>query len=227
MLAYQPEARPPEIQLLNMGEFGRRPDFMAELPALDVLPIVERVGEWYVLAEKTELKALDWSLEAEERRSLVVPVIGLSQDRNNDARTVYQVYKREYGSLTPKSKGALTIQNRGERFESPASNWLAFDPELARQLGWVMSPTGFFQWQTIDGSPRVRTVWWAFGGVQRTPPRDGQVGEGWLVLVSPAGLGAIISRLGASERLVEVERSVKREGERHTIKRSTRKAVEP
>ena len=227
MLEHEPGAPPPDLPLLKMGDFGVGSGFMAELDTLQVLPTLERVGEWYVLAEKTCIKSLDWSTETEKRKSRIVPVSGHYSDRGIDPHAVYHAYKREYENLVPNSTGALTIRNRGERFDSPGRNWLAFNPQLARSLGWMLSPTGLFQWLGSDGTPRVQTVWWGFGGVQSTPPRlRDQVGEGWLVLASPSGLSAIISRFGALERHASVERSVRVDDERKTIERTITSTVE-
>jgi hypothetical protein len=53
-----------------------RTNFMADLPTLDVLPTLARVGDWCVLAERTEINSLDWLLETEELRSFVIPFSG-------------------------------------------------------------------------------------------------------------------------------------------------------
>jgi hypothetical protein len=181
----------------------------------------------YVLAENTCIRSLDWSVETEKRKASVRPDNTQLLSASADVPEVNHIYKSEYADLAPNTPGFLAIRNSGERFESPAQNWLGFNPEMARTLGWSISPKGLFEWRASDGTTRARTIWWSFGGYLCTPPHlDDQVGEGWLVVASAAALQEIISRVGSLHREVVVSRSVRRDGDKETAERTNTYSIE-
>jgi len=228
MLAREPGPRPAEVELLSVGDFGvGDPDaFVSKLDALKVLPTATGIGEWHVLAESSLIRSLDWSLATEVRESLASSD-SIRSDGSTEPPTVYHAYYREYVHLKPRVNEAVVIRNRGEQFSSPGQDWLAFNPELGRRLGWSISPNGLFRWQDSDGVAMVETMWWAYGGFQRQPPhlRD-QVGNGWLVLATSAGLRCITSLLGPLNRHVRIERSARRDGNERRNERLLIQAIE-
>jgi hypothetical protein len=221
MLRYLPQPPPTELSPLKPEGAGNRPEFIAGLATVARLPALERLGEWYVLAENTCIRSLDWSTETEERRALVRHGNTAPANMGADFPEVYHVYESEYADLAPDTPDVLVVRNRGERFESPAQNWLAFNPETARSLAWSISPKGLFEWRASDGATRARTIWWSFGGYQCTPPHlNDQVGEGWLVVASAAALREIISQIGPLHREVRISRYARRDGNKETAERT-------
>ena len=227
MLRYLPQAPPTELPPLKPEGIGNRPEFIAGLATIAKVPAIERLGDWYVLAEDTCVRSLDCSVETEKRKALVRHGNTPPGNAWADLPEVNHIYESEYADLAPDTPDILAIRNRGERFESPAQNWLAFNPEAARSLGWSISPKGLFEWRASDGATRARTIWWSFGGYQCTPPHlDDEVGEGWLVVASAAALREIISRVGQLHRDVIISRSARRDGDKETAERTDTYSIE-
>ena len=84
-------------------------------------------------------------------------------------------------------------------FDSPHPVWLAFNPQLARSIGWSPATDLLFGWLDREGKPVVWSVCWKDGIYQTPPPRlDETVGEGWAVLGSPTALSQLQNHLRVS-----------------------------
>ena len=103
--------------------------------------------------------------------------------------SVFQELTEDYHNLPP--AGPFLLVRRDHCFNQfeLKSEWLAFNPSLAHHLGWRPDPARLFAWQTPQGEPLVESVYWVEGNPAMRPyQHDSEVGEGWLVLASPAAL---------------------------------------
>ncbi|MBL6449651.1 hypothetical protein JMN32_25295 [Fulvivirga sp. 29W222] len=55
---------------------------------------------------------------------------------------------------------------------------------MARYLGWSPMPNKLFAWQNTQGELIAESIYWANGNINMTPRKDGEVGEGWFVVIS-------------------------------------------
>ena len=94
---------------------------------------------------------------------------------------------KDYDGLGGPAKHIVGVQN-GYRFETPGERWLAFNPSVARSLGWMRDLTGLFRWTDTSGAVMVETLLWQDGLYEQQAPKPKvEVGWGWLVKASPAG----------------------------------------
>lgn len=62
---------------------------------------------------------------------------------------------------------------------------MAFNPALARTLGWRSSVKGSFAWEDTDGNLMAKSVYWMDGNQDMTAPHiNSESGEGWYVRIS-------------------------------------------
>ena len=182
-----------------------------------------------VIAEETELRIrAGWGTATEIRRSSVVgrqnQVPGLEPDTEPIFGTVVNSLSSSYATMERSSdrSSPVIIRNRTYGFASPGADWLAFNPILARQLGWYPSSEGFFAWTDAEGAIMVESVWWTDGlpELSRVGYESNESGEGWFVLATQSALDAIQSNLGSLYELSEAERRF--QGDRESSARSAR-----
>jgi hypothetical protein len=95
------------------------------------------------------------------------------------------------------SSYSVVVRNVTYRFETPGGRWLAFNPALAKYLGWQSAPDGLFRWLDADGRVAAESVWWRDGFAQQRPPHfEDEVGHGWLVRVSASAWRQVASTVG-------------------------------
>ncbi|MDA0161299.1 ATP-binding protein [Solirubrobacter ginsenosidimutans] len=206
LLADRPARRPQEVlPLLDLDErqstslYKRTAEEIAS-GASDRLAV--KVDGWTVLGESTELWMLGRLRNYENR---VSGVLRPDPDRDDD-RAFFPVIPWSaigYDRLRASSAKGLTIMRcEGIPMASP-DGWLALHPGVAAEFGLTRDLSTLFGW-TLDGNPAVRSVWWR-SGFRFWPPYSeaDEVGEGWLVLASPA-LMARLADQGKLERLVRI-----------------------
>lgn len=71
-------------------------------------------------------------------------------------------------------------------------NWLAFNPKIALEMGWLHDEAGLFKWTDNDGKLMVESVYWMNGNM-RTHDRhlNSEVGAGWFVKASKEAYKAL------------------------------------
>jgi hypothetical protein len=177
---------------------------------------------WVIVAEATELRQLDWEAPAERRWSVLC---GGSTPRPRPADDFSTFFTTVVGALVPEypnrqimgSPMSLVVRNWAYWHDSAGSDWLALNPAIGYELGWVASEGGLFRW--VDGSGRAmaESRWWADGPIDQSPPhlRD-EVGAGWLVVVTPAALELMLQRYRPLKRWLLTRRAYRdrRRGER-------------
>ena len=177
-----------------------------------------------VVAEVTRLKKSgNYYKPTESRFCIVGPSDLAEEERESDpARIFAPMFKglvSQYPRATPNARpSTLAVRNIHFGYDSPGADWLAFNPETARQLGWSQLGDGIFRWVDDKGDTMVESVWWADGKFEFEPTgRDhGEVGEGWIVVATEAAVEQIVERFGPLSRMSIVQRSVVENGRPET-----------
>ena len=174
-----------------------------------------------VLAEITILaKRRPWEFPRETRYSVLEPVISSSFPTGRDPDELYgTVMNRtinEYKTLSQSQKHyPLAIRNVAPGYYSPGADWIAFNPVIARNLGWSLETDGLFRWVDSDGATTVESIWWVDGlvGLSASGPSSEEVGVGWLVLASQSALEQMRRQFGSLARHSIVARKYNLDGE--------------
>jgi AAA domain len=170
-----------------------------------------------ILAEETTLKWLEREVPTEVRRSVVGRfTVPHSKDPNLFFSETANHLVTEYPFLcADPATPPLIFRHTAYVYDSPGQNWLALNPTIGSHLGWSLADDGLFRWINNAGQTMVESIWWIDGlDRQSSPHFHDEVGEGWLVVASPAAWDAIQSQLGPLRRLVYVERSFSSKGKR-------------
>ena len=122
----------------------------------------------------------------------------------------------EYAEATSDTEETpLVLINYPWSIDSPGAEWLAFNPLVARRLGWSLASEGLFRWIDSDGRVMVESIWWTNGLPALRALGSGmeEASEGWVVLATPEALAAIKSEFGSLFRVSLVTRETRDEGE--------------
>lgn len=183
-----------------------------------------------VIAEETHLKWLDWATPTEVRWGVMVPgllpksLLQHAGDPLAEACGHWSHTSRADYLRHPVETKAPVILQHGYKFDTPVRRWLAFNPALARHLGWLPDPEGLFRWVDRAGMLMVESVWWEDGFEEHQPPhfRD-EVGWGWLVVASPTGWKALREFYKVLFAYLVVDRSADKQEDARAI--AVRRAV--
>ena len=146
-----------------------------------------------IIAEYNLVKNLDWGSPSEEYMYQVAVNDKLNKNENYIFGSVFHQLSCDYHSISTGGHFIIVIRDhRFDRFDIK-SNWIAINPALAKHLEWIPETTRLFAWKNSKGELMAESVYWSNGNVQMTPRKDAEVGEGWFVLVSEAGLKQINS----------------------------------
>lgn len=229
----EPAPRPGEVPTIETGIWGDdRSDAWLDAASAALASLPDHVGDRVVLAESSELEAVAAHGTRRERR---VSVLCSPADagRQLDELIPHGGTCRvtDYPESTAGRPGCPVIGHpAGASDENPAGEWVALDPALARSLGWSLSPDGLFRWRDDGDGLMAESVWWQDGpaGMGGHLPED-CLGEGWLVLATPAGWAALRERLGLAVRVRSLTRTARLErgGERTSSARATEALQRP
>jgi hypothetical protein len=183
LLLVEPEQRPSEIAPLPTQGSGVEMSTWTDEVEEALLNSLRSVGDWELLAEETRLKRLEWEHSTEIRRSLV-HVSDDPTDPESFFPLVNDRFAGEYWRVARASNKTLVTKNFGRGFDSPGDSWLAFNPGIAREIGWHPADEGLFRWIDADGAVMVESRWWYDGIMDLQPYERDEVGEGWLVVAS-------------------------------------------
>jgi hypothetical protein len=219
MLILRPGLRPAAIAPLYRGRDGYFreewfDDVTIDPSALFVTPLPDSGG--IVLAEETHLR---WLASGRPTEVRVGARVRGYPDRETlqSADLLRALCERwllttsaEYLQRKSRTNSLIILQD-GYSLETPAQRWLAFNPSVARALGWSPSADGIFRWTDASGAPMVESLWWEDGcpDLSSLHP-DEVVGHGWLVVASTAGASMLGIRFG---RLTACARIERRKGE--------------
>ena len=107
--------------------------------------------------------------------------------------SVFHQLSSNYISLKGNESNIIVIRDHRFNQFNIKSNWIAVNPVLARYLKWELEPTKLFAWKNSHGELMAESIYWSNGNIQMIPRKDGEVGEGWFVIISVDGLEQIKS----------------------------------
>ena len=199
-LAITPKAKPTFINgIIIEGRSANINDTMYHLKSDWYLKVSEgldkyqwQFDDYVIIAESTTIRGLGWALEAEERNSFISKE---SQNRDNLNDSLYPfelVYDRlieEYplGDLKCKDLIIFNAHRLKHRCPEKILNWLAFNPTIANQMGWIYDKeaNGSFRWVDKEGFLMVESIYWTDGNSCLSPPHlESESGSGWFVRAS-------------------------------------------
>jgi hypothetical protein len=215
LLRARPGSRPALIVPLERGDREYLRDKWTD--AVNVGPsallATPPVNGQLVLAEETQLHWLDWKRPTEVRIGVRVrgwPDAAVLRDDEPLKMLCERWVLAPSAEYLGHQAGldALVVLQDGYKFDTPGRQWLAFNPAVARRLGWLPDEGGLFRWRDGTGSMMVESLWWEDGCPELRPPhpRD-EVGSGWLVVASQLGAEAIRRTWGRLTACVRVDRS--------------------
>jgi hypothetical protein len=165
-----------------------------------------------IIAEETHLRWLEWDRPEEIRVGAVVAgvppesILGVEDPLIKLCADWPHQLVSDYFTLRGDRKHLAGVQH-AYRFETPGNRWLAFNPVVAKSLGWVLDTHGLFRWYDTSGVLMVETILWQDGLYEHQPPKfEDEVGWGWIVRASQKGWAAIRSHYDIRSRCVCVMR---------------------
>lgn len=166
-LTLRPSARPVEIPAAAYGE-NTHPSTNQWLALIDTAleDAPESVRGLHVLAEETTLRRLAWDLPGQHHYQVIGPR-GLAAWMDGVV-AVDSLSADDYADFSPGGEEHTKLIVQSHQATGQFS-WLAVNPEIARNLGWVPSDR-FFGWDGSDGTPMVHSVWWQDGSLRQKPP---------------------------------------------------------
>ena len=179
--------------------------------------------DWLVIGEYSLVRSLNWGTATEIR---MVHLTG-SQLATEDDESIFDVVFNElsaaYYTLGGLDLQSLVVQHQHFLQHSFKSEWLAFNPALARHLGWEQAPGQLFGWQDKEANLLVKSVYWANGNMDMPPPQlESEAGEGWLVLASARAL----AQLSQLDRALFVEKSlIRSHRQQYALERTERSST--
>lgn len=69
--------------------------------------------------------------------------------------------------------------------------WIAFNPIIAKSLGWKPSKSGCFAWIDDDGDKMVESIFWQKGNIHDGNRSNSETGEGWYVIMSSKAINEL------------------------------------
>ncbi len=186
--------KPAFIQTIKERDFGGVGndwlDRINESPRL-IESILDYGENFKVAAEYTQVKNLDWGSPTEEYMSQIAVNDELDEDESYIFGTVFHQLSCNYHYLG--GGGHFIVVIRDHRFDQfdLKSRWIAINPALARYLGWEPEPAKLFAWKNSQGELMAESIYWSNGNIHMIPRKDGEVGEGWFVIVTKEGLEQI------------------------------------
>jgi hypothetical protein len=167
---------------------------------------------WIVLGEETELQQLTWQRPIEVRQAGVWTPGRQGWSTEEEEEYVFANMTRRLVEEYPRLRVdawplPLVLRHRAYTYDCAGENWLALNPTVGIDLGWIPQETDRFRWVDGTGQVMAESRWWADGLLAHySLHRDDEVGEGWLVAVNPLAFAQIVGRYVDLERRIEVTR---------------------
>lgn len=193
---FNEKVKPEFIQTINERDFGGvGNNWIYRIGESDRLneSLLDYNENFKIVAEYNQVKNLDWGSPTEEYMYQIAVNDELNKDDDYIFGSVFHQLSRNYHEM--RGSGYFVIVIRDHRFDQfdLKSNWIAINPVLARYLGWEPELTKLFAWKNSEGQLMAESIYWLNGNMNMTPHKDGEVGEGWFVVVSNNGLEQIKS----------------------------------
>jgi hypothetical protein len=190
---HRPGPRPAEIVAVAESN-GRTFDsewIFAAPDDLDSL-FANRIGSRVVIGEWTRHHPKSHRTVTEERYSqLWDSAANIPDDLSND-KFIPQLARVQHDDYFSEDcdHDHLVVTHLHCGYQTRCGDWLAFNPRIARELGWTRCSQGYFAWEH-EGVPMVESIQWIDGHIEhRSRNLHGELAEGWLVLASDVSRGA-------------------------------------
>ena len=201
MVLVEPRDRPTKIKPFADVEIGvDRHEWIAN--AGDSLPLtgLDRCDGCFMVAEATRLELIGDRRKLVENRyasigAFASGMIGPALTREKLFGSVVKGLVSE--NPTANLGTALVVRNIDYGYDSPGSDWIAFNPSIAAELGWSRVAGDLFRWVDDNGDVMVESIWWTDGNIDfnQTGWGTGQVGSGWVVVASKPAFQQIVDWL--------------------------------
>lgn len=223
-----PQERPVEMKALDWDLWDERgKKWLTGEGGSDWESYPAKLGEEYILAERSWFIRPDWEWPREERyRGVTAHPVDAGLDRRvlaSGHELVYSSYLRG----DAQDHDNLTIWNNEDQLIGPQYRWVAFNATVARKLGWTPSSTEPFRWDNSEGELMVRSIYWKDGWIWLEPPRFESLGEGWIVVATQSAVDQIVGVFPEAQTQLWVERHAHRERKYDEAWHLTRPLVAP
>ncbi len=189
-------AKPHFIQTIKERDFGGvDSDWLQRISESERLnqSLLDYNDNFKIIAEYNRVKNLDWGCPTEDYMYQITVNEELNEDDDYIFGSAFHQLSNNYYNLTCGNHFIVVIRDhRFDHFDLK-SKWIAINPLLARHLGWEPETSKLFAWKNPQGEIIAESVYWSNGNNCMTPRKDGEVGEGWFVIVSKDGLEQIKS----------------------------------
>jgi hypothetical protein len=178
-----------------------------------------------VIAEETWVRWLDWDLATETRVGALIALQapepphkqsgGAIDEKARAAKALEEkiaaLRYTQVSEYAAASGGAsLFVRQYAMEYETPATEWIALNPDVGHRLGWTLAPEGLFRWVDGAGELMAESLWWEDGSSAMRPPHfEEEVGHGWLVVATAPALRQISGSVGATANWIRIERSAR------------------
>jgi hypothetical protein len=186
--------KPSFIQTVKEKEYGGVSsnwlDRIDESPRLTEL-LLNYKQDFNIIAEYTKIKNLDWGVPTEEYMWQIAIDDEINKQDYYIFGSLFHQLSCNYHYLTGGGHSIIVIREHRYNQFSLKSRWIAINPALARYLGWKPEPSKLFAWKDSNGELMAESIYWVNGNIDMVPRKNGEVGEGWFVIISKAGLEQI------------------------------------
>ena len=152
----------------------------------------KKVGDLYIIGERTTLIRPDWERPQEQRyRGILSGIFNHEEEEDScssDGPLTYAKYLDGLGQ----AQHQLIVWNRERQLSGSAYRWIAINAVIARNLGWIVSNLDPFEWHDTSGHLMVKSVLWRDGRTNLKSPHFDAVGEGWVVLAAESAIAAVL-----------------------------------
>jgi len=189
-------AKPEFIQTIKERNFGGvGNDWLDRIGESERLKesLLDYNENFKIVAEYNQMVNLDWGSPTEEYMYQIALNDELNEDDNYIFGSVFHQLSRNYHDM--RGGGHFIVVIRDHRFDQfdLKSQWIAINPVLARYLGWEPELVKLFAWKNSEGELMAESIYWSNGNMNMAPRKNGEVGEGWFIIVSKNGLEQIKS----------------------------------
>lgn len=206
--------RPKEVApLVGLSDYGHAGQEWVAAVRKDGPRCVRQIGENVVIGEMTTLRRLAWGQPSMEVAS------GCTTRRLTDDEDIWLVFDRsnlkDYPRFAREADAEhLVVIKQYDGRDSDCAHWLGFNPRIAGSFDWKLVADGLCRWVDASGQMMAETIWWKDSTLDHRPPRfDDEVGEGWLVVMSPTGFQTLRGRFPQIFRTTLNKREFQAEGE--------------
>lgn len=161
-----------------------------------------------VIGESTLLTSTNDGLPSEEYLQMIVPEGFANEGRNFFGDMPYHRLSKDYYHLRcHECQPPVVIRESFFVQFSHKTSWIAFNPQLAKELNWEPMEDCLFGWKNKDGELMVESIYWNHGNTQNMGLRWTESGEGWIVVATPKAVESIKQFYGVN--LVQSKRVVR------------------